>query len=184
MVRTLADRDLDAGDRKLLSDVETHGFHIIQVSAHATGHETELAGWAFTVGLAHRFGHPEFALFGLPDGFSASVLSDLGERVVAGEKIGVETELDEVIEGYRLAFRPVRPKWYTPFLGYALWFYRSDTFPVLQVHWPDREQRYAWDRDEPEHDSVLQPLLDRKSPREARTIPFLRMLRLTIEEED
>ncbi len=184
MVRTLADRDLDDGDQKLISDVATHGFHIVQVGAHAIGQESDLAGWAFTVGLSHRFDHPELTIFGLPEGFSATVLSDLGQRVIAGERFDQETELADVIEGYSLSFRHVRPRWYGPFLGYARWFHRGDHFPALQVYWADREKRFPWDRDEPDHDSILQPLLYEKSKETARVIPFLVMLELAIRDEE
>lgn len=184
MVRTLADPGLDDGDRKLISDVTEYGFHIVQVGAHATGNEAELAGWAFTVGLTHRFEHPELTLFGLPEGVSATVLGDLGRRVIAGERFDTGSQLADVIEGYSLAFRHVRPRWFTPFLGYAQWFYRGDKFPALQVFWPDREKQFPWDREAPDHDSILQPLLYEKSSTDARTVPFLRMLHLAIEEED
>jgi hypothetical protein len=40
----------------------------------------------------------------------------------------------------------VDAQWYSPFLGYAQWFYESeDGFPVLQLVWPDEQGRYPWD---------------------------------------
>lgn len=55
--------------------------------------------------------------------------------------------------------REVAEKWFEPFLGYAIWFYGGLRFPVLQIIWPDKEQRYPW---QPQFSSAwrrAQPLL-------------------------
>ena len=184
MVRTLDDPGLDDGDRKLITDVAMFGFHIVQIPAGdlAEGSADELAGWSFTVGLHHRFDHPELVLFGLPDPVRGTILSDLGQRVVRGERLDLEAPLEGVIEGYPLRFGSVRPRWYTPFLGYALWFYAGEPFPVWQVSWPDRSGAFPWDRAEPDHPSILQPLLGEKSTVAARSAPFLRAMRMAWED--
>ncbi len=38
-------------------------------------------------------------------------------------------------------------KVYAEYLGYARWFYQSDSFPVLQCIWPDKQHRYPWHPD-------------------------------------
>ena len=111
------------------------------------------------------------ALADLPPGTPVLIRADL------------DTPLEGVVHGYPLRARSVQPRWYGPFLGTASWFYRGAPFPVWQVLWPDRGGRFPWERESADHVSILQPLLVEKSATAARTVPFLRALRLAWEDE-
>ena len=52
---------------------------------------------------------------------------------------------DDIADGFPLGFRVVDDKYYRDYLGYALWFYESFDFPVLQCVWPDNSSRFPWD---------------------------------------
>jgi len=51
---------LDEGDKQLLSDVQTYGWHVLIIEEDDEG-----PGYGFSVGLFHTFGHPEVVVFGL-----------------------------------------------------------------------------------------------------------------------
>jgi Domain of unknown function (DUF4262) len=134
---------LDATDRKLLSDVEQYGWHCLHIHD-----EDQLPFWSFTVGVVQTWQHPEFVVFGLRDTVAHDLLSQLVERVKAGETISPGRDYDDILEGSACRFVRVDPKWYPVFLGYAQWFYETkDGFPVLQLVWPDKHGRYPGDED-------------------------------------
>jgi hypothetical protein len=41
-----------------------------------------------------------------------------------------------------MAFRKITEEYYRKYLGYAVWFYESLDFPVLQCVWPDKMSRF------------------------------------------
>ena len=59
MVRSLDDEGLDEHDRRLLEDIDEHGWHCVTIPA-----EGDCEGWCFSVGLWHTLQHPEIAVFG------------------------------------------------------------------------------------------------------------------------
>jgi hypothetical protein len=140
LVRSLADDGLDDHDRKLLSDVDRVGWHLVMIPE-----EDEAPGWAFSVGLFKSFGHPEVVVFGLPLELGGRVVNGIGAHIKAGSVFAAESEYPGILEGVLCTFRPVDRRWYRPFIGYATWYYRDGDFPVLQCLWPDKQQRYPWD---------------------------------------
>ena len=35
--------------------------------------------------------------------------------------------------------------WFRWFVGYAIWFYGQESFPLLQLFWPDRKGAFPWE---------------------------------------
>jgi Domain of unknown function (DUF4262) len=48
---------------------------------------------------------------------------------------------------------------YRSYVGYALWFYEDDPFPLMQGFWPDKESHFPWDRGCDDFVRSVQPLL-------------------------
>jgi hypothetical protein len=70
----------------------------------------------------------------------------LVERIKAGEMFSPGRDHNDVLESLDCRFVRVDQQWYSPFLGYAQWFYeRGGGFPVLQLVWPDKHGRYPWE---------------------------------------
>jgi hypothetical protein len=152
-----------AADRKIIHDVNTHGWHVMKIMS-----ERDDPGWAFTIGLFRTFGHPEVVIFGLESGVMHTILNSVGELIRSGATFCDGSETEEVLERYRCKFRSVDRFWYLHVLGYATWFYGGSDFPTLQLHWPDKLHRYPWD---PSFETDLlsqEPLLFHSDPREAR----------------
>ena len=136
-----ADRDgWDEGDRKLVADVERHGWGVFGINA-----EDSMPGWAFTAGLWHTFGSPEIALFGLRVPDMQHWLNDIGEQIRSGRPPMPNERRDGVLPDFPVAFRPVHDSWYRELFGYAVWFTQRPPLPIVQVIWPDREGRFPWD---------------------------------------
>jgi hypothetical protein len=129
----------DEYDRKLLADVEQHGWHVMGVEEDDEG-----PAFAYSIGLYRSFRHPEVIVLGLPVQVMHRLINAVGEEVRSGERFEHLDESDEVLDGYNVAFRTVEWRHYGDYFGYARWFYRGDGFPALQCVWPDSQHRYPW----------------------------------------
>ena len=63
-----------------------------------------------------------------------------------------------------MVFKMVPKDFYRQYIGYALWFYRSFDFPVLQCVWPDKAGLFAWQDGYDHRFDQLQPILAHPSP--------------------
>jgi len=148
------DEGFDPGDRKLLDDVDRHGWHVVKV----TNDETD-PGFAYSVGMFHTFRQPEIIVVGMDLKVMHWMINEAGEWVREGRPIRPDTPYSGLLEGYDCIFRPVAKKFYRDYFGYALWFYRDDEFPVLQCIWPDKEGHWPWNEDFNPAWKSMQPLL-------------------------
>ena len=168
MVRTLADDNLDDCDRKLLSDIDRVGWHVVMIPE-----EDGTPGWSFSVGLFKAFKHPEVVLFGLPLELSGEVINGIGADIQKGKRFESGQEYPDILDGVLCTFRPVVQRWYRPFLGYAGWYYRGGKCPVLQCIWPDKQQHYPCQPKFKKGWLGAQPLLFEQEPEPARVVRFL-----------
>jgi len=137
MVRTIPDDD---SDRKLLADIENHGWHLVSIEEDDEG-----PAYVFSVGLLHTLGHPEICIFGLNSSETmGQILNDIGSLIKTGEKFADWHASDDVLDAYSCIFRTVDSSHFSEYFGYAQWFYESDDFPMLQCVWPDRDHLYPW----------------------------------------
>lgn len=130
----------DDSDRKLLSDIEEHGWHVVFVAE-----EPGTPRFAFTVGLYYRYAHPEILVMGLKQPTAHSLLHAMVARIQGGEKFEAGTLVTD-ISSFPLALVPVHAGHFGEYLGYGIWFYRSlkAPFPALQLVWPDRSGLFPW----------------------------------------
>lgn len=149
-----AGEPVEEGDLKLLSDVAEWGWHVVVVISPAGQ-----PAYAFTVGLFRSFDHPEVVLFGLEPGDLHAALNEVGERVRRGLRFEDGDEAEGVLQDRPVRFRPVSPRNFREYLGYALWYHGGARFPALQAFWPDGDGRYPWERWCSAEPRAAQPLL-------------------------
>jgi hypothetical protein len=147
----------DDGDRKLLADVQRHGWHITGITA-----EPSLPGYAFTVGLYYTLEVAELVVSGLPLAEAGILLNVMGAKQQAGARFLCETPRGDLLAGRQVLLRPVAPRHYRAHLGYAVWFYRDlpRIFPCWQAIWSDTQGRFPWDADVDPAVRAAQTLLD------------------------
>ncbi|MFD0375723.1 DUF4262 domain-containing protein [Streptomyces sp. NPDC127112] len=149
------DRDeADRMDQTVIEHVQQHGWHVVMVPEDEIG-----PGFAYTIGLAHTYGGPELAMFGLDVHAMHRMLNTLGEKSAAGEALAAGQSHFDVVVGHRVELRQVDRGWYRTFFGRAVGFYRRPPLPVLQVAWPDAEGRLHWDEQAGERHRESQPQL-------------------------
>lgn len=140
MVRTQPDDD---GDRQLLDDIASHGWHLVAIEADEAG-----PAYVFSVGIYQTLHQPELCIFGLSsDVAMAQILNSIGDLMRDGIRFEDGDISDDVLSGYACAFRSVKSDCYREYFGYACWYYEGLDFPMLQCIWPDREGRFPWQQD-------------------------------------
>jgi hypothetical protein len=131
--------NLSDARRKVVHDVNTFGWHVMQV----TGRPGK-PGWSYSIGLFKNYKHPEVVIFGLDLKVMHSILNIVGRSVQAGSKFSDGDETRELLERFACTIRPVNDVWYAQLFGFARWFYGEAAFPMLQVFWPDPAGRFPW----------------------------------------
>lgn len=142
----------DDSDRKLLFDVETYGWHMVVIEQDDEGPE-----YIFTVGLYYSFEHPEVVIMGLPRNVMCQLLQDMVKRIQEGKRYS-ESNLDNELASFPIAFRDIDISRYQADLGYATWFYKNlpTPFPALQFVWPDKCGKFPWEDEYDKHFLTLQ----------------------------
>jgi hypothetical protein len=164
--------DDDPIEARVRADVARHGWHVALFPPEGAS-----PGWALTIGLFERFGHPELVVFGPDLDWLRRFVDALGARVRGGAQFAAGSEVEGVIEGRRVAFRPVARKWVAPLLGNAAWHYRDEGFPVLQVFWPDPGGSLPWEDGADPAWRGEQPLLHLSETQRALPEPLIEALR-------
>jgi hypothetical protein len=148
------DDGLDPGDRKLLDDIDAHGWQVVCV----LGDELR-PPFAYSVGIFQTLKHPEIIVVGMDHKLMHRMINEIGAWVRRGERIKIDEPYSGLLEGYDCVFRPVPKKNYREYVGYALWYYRDDDFPLLQCIWPDKQKHWPWEAPFNSAWKPMQPLL-------------------------
>ena len=155
-------------DQRLLDDVAEYGWHVMKVL------ETpETPGWAYSVGLYKNFGHAEILVCGQGLELMHYMINTIGEGVKHGKTFAVDEYYADLIDAYQCTLKPVRPKWYPLFMGFASWFYDGDDYPLWQCFWPDFDNRYPWNSEFNPELMWDQPLLFHEERAAARVERFI-----------
>lgn len=147
-------------DQKFLAQIETHGWNVTNVFRREgeTGPE-----WSFSTGLFHSYRHPEIVIVGLELDNMQKIVNTIGSEIKNGAKYEPGNEYHDIFSRCACQFRPVDTGRYRDYLGWAIWFYNGEPFPVLQCFWPDLQGHYPWDPDCAPGVVALQPLLFKPS---------------------
>jgi Domain of unknown function (DUF4262) len=146
--------EADRVDLRICEDIGQHGWHVIMVPEDDLG-----PGFAYTIGLAHSYGAPELAMFGLDVRLMHRALNVLAQEAANGLALADGEEHAGVLELYPVILRRADQRWYRTFFGRAIGFYQRPPLPVLQVCWPDRKGAFHWQSDSIEQNRQSQPQL-------------------------
>jgi hypothetical protein len=161
MTRIPSNREgLHKADQKFLSDIEDYGWSVMNVHKKAG---EEGPDWSFSTGIFFKFQHPEIIIFGLDSNTMTCIINNIGKEVESGKHFEPGREYSDLFERCLCMFRIVAQDHYRDYLGWAIWFYEQDPFPVLQCFWPDKNGFYPWDLRCDLHVRSAQPLLFKPS---------------------
>jgi uncharacterized protein DUF4262 len=141
-IERLRETELDAGDKKFLDDVELYGWHVIQVRV-----KEPMLSWSYTIGLYETFRQPEIIVVGLKEGTALYALNEMGDRMKNGIRLVNGDRHKELLSNVECEFRDVEQRWADHVMGYALWFYGGDRFPVMQCVYPDLNDKFPGEKE-------------------------------------
>lgn len=99
--------------------------------------------FAYTIGLWHRFGHPELLVSGQDPHLLHHVLDSVAERIMAGLRLRPGDHLEDVLAGVPVAIEEVTETARRETLVWTGWFQRHEP-EALAIVWPDRRGIFAW----------------------------------------
>lgn len=150
------EHDKEAKER-IVNDIKEYDCHLALLES-----DGYLPAFVFTIGLFEKFQHPEIIIFGLKTNVMGHLLNGLRDEIRKGKSYNPNQTYSGLLEGYEIQFIEVKKENYPDYLGYAGWYYKNSfDFPVLQMIWPDKENKWPWDSDFNENWKFKQPLLDR-----------------------
>jgi Domain of unknown function (DUF4262) len=147
---------LSEEDERTISHVEEFGCSVVNVKRTTYG-----LGWSYTVGVFDTSGRPEIITVGLLPETAHFALNEAAMLLRAGVDL-TKGRHSNLIGQVDCEFRPVDSKWVEHLMGWALWYYDGDDFPVIQAVYPDLQNRFPGG--EGLDKSFEQPLMQSDAP--------------------
>ena len=144
-------------DKIVISNINEFGWHCVNV-IEDDGHPP----WSYTIGLYETWQHPELIVIGRSRATSHAMLKTFADDI----ELNCEPDLSDMnlLIGMKCHYIEVNPRYYSDYVGFALWYYRKRHFPLLQIVWPDNDGMYPWDANLPSTFREWQPLLGAAPP--------------------
>jgi hypothetical protein len=128
----------------VLANIAEYGWHCVNVLE-----DDGNPPWSYTIGLYETWDHPELIIIGRSRATSYEMLKTLADDIELNDPPTFTKPDGHVLLGMKCRFLEANPRYYSDYVGFALWFYRKRKFPLYQIVWPDREGRYPWDESAP-----------------------------------
>lgn len=143
-------------DERTISHIEEFGCSVVSVARTNYG-----LGWSHTIGIFDTCDKPEIIAVGLPPETAHFALNEAAKLFRAGVDLTKGRHRD-LVGQVECEFRSVDQKWIAQLMGWAVWYYDGDDFPVLQAVYPDLENRFPEDK---QFDKAFeQPLMQPAAP--------------------
>ena len=144
-------RDLKPFFVNSIDDIEKFGCRIIYV-----GTDNPNDSWSYTTGVYDNCAKPEIITVGLRMETAKAALNEAVRRQRQGADLTQGRHV-EIIGNADVEFRAVDPRWREHLMLHTEWFYEGKDVPVLQLIFPDLENRFPG---EPKFDErFTQPIL-------------------------
>lgn len=143
-------------DERTISHIENFGCSVVNVAQTNHG-----LGWSYTIGIFDTSGKPEIITVGLLPETAHFTLNEAAKLSRAGVDLTRSRHRD-LIGQVDCEFRVVDRKWVEHLMGWAVWYYDGDDFPVVQAVYPDLQNRLS--EDEGFDKTFEQPLMQPDSP--------------------
>jgi len=145
-------RDPNAKFIVAIDVIEEHGCQLMHIAA-----DDVCPRFSYTAGLYDTSGNPELITVGLPADTAHTALNNAVSRMRKGVDLTVGRHRD-IVGNVEVEFRKVDSKWLHQVMLRADWFYDGEDVPVLQLIFPDLENRFQ-DEDDSFNEFFRQPLL-------------------------
>jgi len=150
--RQLRAGTLNENELKFVAHIEEFGCQILTVDGGVSEYR-----WAYAFGIYDACGKPELITVGLDISTGYAALNRAANALRAGVDLTVGRHSD-IVGKVDVVFRPADAVWVKQLMNSAKWFNGGWDFPVLQMIYPDLQNRFQWDDgfDEEFHQPLLQ----------------------------
>ena len=157
-----AEPDYPPLDRSTIDAVLRHGWQVLLVGTGACEcgddcEDSEGPAFAYTLGLGHRAGHPEFVMSGLETSLMHGALNRLAQRVLAGQRFHAGDIVEDVLGGVPVVLERASATGLDETARWSGWFHRRRP-EALVVVWPTTSGIFAWQPGAPDDLDQLQPV--------------------------
>lgn len=149
--------ELSKTDEWAIGQIEEHGCALISVGSDCE----EDFDWTYSLGIYDTCAQPELITVSLPFTTAKFCLNEAARRLRSGAHVTRERQ-KELIANVDCELRIVAPKWVERLMNFANWFNGSADYPVLQIIYPDLQNRFQWE--EGFESRFIQPLLQEDAP--------------------
>lgn len=144
----------DEPERIVLHNIAECGWHAVNV-IEDDGHPP----WTFSIGLYETWGFPELIVIGRSRATAHKMLEALATQIEEGSAPDLKDPDPDPLLGIPCHFLEVNTRYYSDYVGFALWYFRKRKFPLHQIAWPDGDGLYPWDPLAPKPFKEWQPIL-------------------------
>src|SRR5271154_4446984 len=144
----------DEPERIVLSNIREFGWHVVNV-IEDDGHPPR----TFSIGLYETWGFPELIVIGRSRSTAHEMLKSLASQIEDGCTPDLRDPEPYLLLGMRSHFVEVNTRYYSDYVGFALWYYRKRHFPLYQIVWPGNDSLYPWDEKAAKPFKEWQPVL-------------------------
>jgi len=132
----------DEKERLVRDDVREYGWSFIYV-IDDEGNELP---FGYSVGLFESYGHPEIIIVGFTEALANPVVDSMGCGIAEeGKRYEAGRYYDDILQRVDCYMHRVRKDCYADYVGWDLWYYRGDDFPLLQCVYPCDKGLFPWD---------------------------------------
>lgn len=131
---------LGSEDANVIAKIEEFGCFVLTVESKAG----RALNYTYTIGIFDTCGQPDLIAAGLHHEVAHACLNEAVRRLRAGADLAQGRHAD-LIGNVDCEFRPVNPKWVGRLMNWANWYYGRTDYPVLQVVYPDLQNRFPED---------------------------------------
>jgi hypothetical protein len=140
-------------ERQVIHNIAEYGWHAVNIVE-----DNGCPPWTFTIGLYETWEHPELIIIGRSRATSHAMLKVVADDIEANDPPNLTDPNGSLILGMKCHYVEVNARYYSDYVGFALWYYRKHRFPMYQIAWPS-EGLYPWDESAPGAFRDWQPVL-------------------------
>jgi hypothetical protein len=146
-------------DKIVVNNISEFGWHCVNVIE-----DDNHPPWSYTIGLYETWEHPELIIVGGSRATSHAMLKTLADDIEMNCQPDLADANCHLLLGMKCRFVEVWTRYYSDYVGFALWYYRKRKFPMYQIVWPNRDGLYPWHSLAPRHFNEWQPVLSGAIP--------------------
>lgn len=150
---------ISKSEQQVLDNIENYGYNIMHVAEHFKG-QVEEPGFSYSIGLFKNFQLPEILIIGLDHELRQTLIDNICIDYQDGNGLQVGAYNADIVAGFDCLVVEVQQEYYPEYLAWARWFYKGNSFPVVQVVYPNLYGYFPWDKEFPKH--IIQPILNEK----------------------